>query len=258
MSYLESLFSLEGKIAVVTGASRGLGEAIAEALLGAGATVLLISANQDRLTAATEALRRRGLDAHQWRCDLADREQIAALISHVQEKFGRLDILVNNAGISQGHDLVGYPDEIWDRTISINLEAAFFLARGFAAMMKAQGSGSIINITSLNAELGFPNNPAYVAAKGALKQLGKSLAVDLGPFGVRVNNVGPGYFHTDMNALSWNDPQRHQQRAQRTLLGRWGEPQDLAGVIILLASNASAYITGQDFYVDGGWLAKGL
>jgi NAD(P)-dependent dehydrogenase (short-subunit alcohol dehydrogenase family) len=258
MHYLEKLFSLEGKIALVTGASRGLGQGIAEALLGAGATVILTSATESRLSATTEAFRQLGLSAHLWPCDLADRSQITELVNHIQEKFGRLDILVNNAGVTQGHDLVDYPDDLWDRTFQINVEAAFFLVRGFAAMMKAQGSGSIINITSLNAELGFPNNPAYVAAKGALKQLGKSLAVDLGPFGVRVNNIGPGYFHTDMNVQSWNDPQRQQQRADKTLLGRWGEPQDLAGVAVLLASDASAYITGQDIYVDGGWLAKGL
>ncbi len=258
MPYLESLFSLEGKIAVVTGASRGLGQGIAEALLGAGATVLLTSVTASRLADTTAAFRQRGLSAHMWPCDLADKRQIKDFVAHVQEEFGRVDILVNNAGVTQGHDLVDYPDEVWERTFRINVEAAFSLVRGFAAMMQAQGSGSIINITSINAELGFPNNPAYVAAKGALKQLGKALAVDLGPYGVRVNNIGPGYFHTDMTSQSWQDPQRRQQRAEKTVLGRWGEPQYLAGLVVLLASNASAYITGQDVYVDGGWLAKGL
>ena len=125
-------------------------------------------------------------------------------------------------------------------------------------MMKDQGGGSIINITSIGAELGFPNNPAYIAAKGALKQLTKSLALDLGPFGIRVNNIGPGYFRTDMTKGSWNDPQLEEDRIRRTILGRWGEPDDLAGAAIFLASEASRYITGQDLYVDGGWLAKGL
>jgi gluconate 5-dehydrogenase len=124
--------------------------------------------------------------------------------------------------------------------------------------MVEQQSGSIINITSINAERGFPGNPAYVAAKGALKQLSKALAVDLAPYGIRVNNIGPGYFHTDMTNGSWQDPERRAQRSNHTLLGRWGEGADLAGLVILLASPAAAYITGQDFYVDGGWLAKGL
>ena len=124
--------------------------------------------------------------------------------------------------------------------------------------MKDQGGGSIINITSIGAELGFPNNPAYIAAKGALKQLTRSLALDLGSFGIRVNNIGPGYFRTDMTKGSWNDPQLEEDRIRRTILGRWGEPDDLAGAVIFLASEASRYITGQDLYVDGGWLAKGL
>ena len=124
--------------------------------------------------------------------------------------------------------------------------------------MKKQGSGSIINITSIAAELGLPDNPAYMAAKGALKQLTKSLAFDLGPFGVRVNNIGPGYFQTDMTKFGWSDPERFEARARRTLLGRWGEPNDLAGAVIFLASDASRYITAQDLYVDGGWVAKGL
>lgn len=258
MKYLEKLFSLDGKIAVVTGASRGLGQGIAEALLEAGATVILTSVTVDRLAATTEAFRQRGLDADLWPCDLSDRGQTATFVQHIQENFGRLDILVNNAGITHTHELQGYPDDLWERTFRVNVEATFSLVRGFAPLMKAQKSGSIINITSINAEMGFPNNPAYVAAKGVLKQLGKALAVDLGPFGVRVNNIGPGYFHTDMTNQSWQDPERRQQRANKTLLGRWGEPQDLAGLVVLLASDASAYITGQDIYVDGGWLTKGL
>jgi NAD(P)-dependent dehydrogenase (short-subunit alcohol dehydrogenase family) len=125
-------------------------------------------------------------------------------------------------------------------------------------MMKDQRGGSIINITSIGAELGFPDNPAYVAAKGALKQLTRSLALDLGSFGIRVNNIGPGYFRTDMTNGSWNDPQLKEDRTRRTILGRWGQPEDLAGAVIFLASDASRYITGQDLYMDGGWLAKGL
>jgi gluconate 5-dehydrogenase len=123
--------------------------------------------------------------------------------------------------------------------------------------MKAHGSGSIINITSINAELGFPGNPAYVAFKGALKQLTKALALDLGP-SIRVNAIGPGYFRTDMTRKSWGDDTMRQERSSRTILGRWGVPDDLAGAVIFLASDASAYVTGIDLYVDGGWLAKGL
>ena len=231
---------------------------MAEALLRAGAAVIMVSANQARLDETTAALQAQGLRATSHCCDLADKAQIAALIAAVSSEPGRVDILVNAAGITEGHDLFDYPDEVWERTLQVNVSAAFYLARGFAPLMAAQHSGSIINITSINAERGFPGNPAYMAAKGALKQLSKSLAVDLAPHGIRVNNLGPGYFHTDMNSRSWNDPERREQRSSRTLLGRWGEPEDLAGAVIFLASAASAYLTGQDIYVDGGWLAKGL
>ncbi len=258
MSYLEQLFSLEGKIAVVTGASRGLGNAMAGALLRAGASVILVSANQTRLDAATAAFQAQGLSATSHCCDLADKTRIAALIEAVRRDPGRVDILVNAAGMTEGHALADYPDEVWERTLQVNVGAVFHLARGFAPLMAAQHGGSIINLTSINAEQGFPGNPAYVAAKGALKQLSKALAVDLATSGVRVNTIGPGYFHTDMTSGSWNDPDRRAQRSSRTLLGRWGEPDDLAGLVIYLASSASGYVTGQDFYIDGGWLAKGL
>jgi NAD(P)-dependent dehydrogenase (short-subunit alcohol dehydrogenase family) len=258
MSYLEQLFSLEGKTALVTGASRGLGRAIADALLRAGASVILVSANPDRLDEATSVWQSQGLPAISYACDLADKAQISALLETVYRDPGRMDILVNAAGITEGHALLDYPDEVWERTLQVNLSAAFYLARGLAPLLAAQKSGSIINITSINAEQGFPGNPAYVAAKGALKQLSKALAVDLGPQGIRVNTIGPGYFHTDMTSGSWNDPERRAQRSSRTLLGRWGEPEDLAGLVIFLASSASSYMTGQDIYIDGGWLAKGL
>ena len=138
------------------------------------------------------------------------------------------------------------------------MRAPFRLSRAVAGRMKAQRSGSIINITSLSAELAFPDNPAYVAFKGGLKQLGKALALDLAPFGIRVNNLGPGYIHTEMTRKSFEDPPRHEERAARSALNRWGEPEDLQGPAIFLASPASAFVTGQDLYVDGGWMIKGL
>jgi NAD(P)-dependent dehydrogenase (short-subunit alcohol dehydrogenase family) len=124
--------------------------------------------------------------------------------------------------------------------------------------MKKQKSGVIINITSINAELAFPNNPAYVSSKGGLKQLTKSLALDLGKYGIRVNNIGPGYIRTDMTKKSWLNKSRRKKIEEKTMLGRWGVSEDLSGLVIFLSSDSSSYITGQDFYVDGGWLAKGL
>jgi gluconate 5-dehydrogenase len=194
----------------------------------------------------------------EYACDLSDAKAVGALADFILTTQPRIDVLVNNAGVTFPHELFDYPDDFWHKTFRVNLEAPFQLARRLAPRMKEHGGGSIINVTSIGAELGFPNNPAYGAAKGALKQLTKSLAFDLGPFGIRVNNLGPGYFHTDMANLSYSDPDRRAARAGRTLLGRWGEPEDLAGAVIFLASDASRYMTGQDLYIDGGWLVKGL
>jgi NAD(P)-dependent dehydrogenase (short-subunit alcohol dehydrogenase family) len=217
----------------------------------------LVDVDSERLLAATQALRDENLDAHSVPCDLSRPDQIESLANQFRQQFDRLDVLVNNAGITLGRPLLDYPLEDWEKTIHVNLRAPFLLVQRLAGLMQERG-GSVINITSLNAELGFPANPAYLAAKGGLKQLTKSMALDLGPFGIRVNNIGPGYFDTDINTLSRADPIARAKRTERTILGRWGMPQDIVGLAILLASDASSYITGQDIYVDGGWLAKGL
>ena len=255
--YLQRLFSLEGRTAIVTGAARGNGRGIAGALARAGASVLLVDVLAAELTEAEDALRGEGLTVKAHAGDLTREGEPAAVVNAAVEAFGRLDVLVNNAGVTFGHELLGYPDELWKKTHDVNLKAPFDLARAAVPAMKTQGSGSIINITSLNAELAFPGNPAYVAFKGALKQLTKALALDLGPV-IRVNAIGPGYFRTDMTRKSWEDDTMRQERSARTILGRWGVPGDLAGAVIFLASDASAYVTGIDLYVDGGWLAKGL
>lgn len=254
MGYIEDLFSLKGRTAVVTGGGRGLGRAVAEALSRAGARTLLVGRNVERLQLAQEELVALGGEVLARPVDLGEREEVEALIGYVKSELGQLHILVNNAGVTKPQPLFAYADQAWDETLRVNLDAPFRLVRGLAPLMPE--GGSIINITSIAAELGAGDNPAYGAAKGGLKQLTKFLAHDLATRGIRVNAIGPGYFHTDMGALSWNDPQRRAQRAASTMLGRWGEPGDLAGIAVLLASDAAGYITGQDFYVDGGWLAK--
>ena len=175
------------------------------------------------------------------------------------KKHKKIDVLINNAGISLPNVTRGfYPKKNWDETLAINLSAAFHVSQTVIKYMIKTSKGSIINITSINAEFAFPNNPAYVASKGGLKMLGKALAKDCGKYGIRVNNLGPGYIKTEMTMKSFNDKNKRTARENSTMLGRWGEVDDLLGPCIFLASDASSYVTGQDIYVDGGWSSNGL
>jgi gluconate 5-dehydrogenase len=230
-------FSLAGKAAIVTGASRGIGAALADALASAGATVTGLA----RSAAPEKKFE------HQVRYVSRD---VTAGIGGICAETGQLDILINAAGIS----LPGA--ENFAETIQTNLLAVHAACEAVRPYMRA--GGSIINITSIASILGLPGNPAYNASKGGLRLLTKSLAVDYGPAGIRVNALAPGYIRTAMTAASQADPARHETRRRHTCLGRWGDVEDLAGAAIFLASDAAAYITGIDLFVDGGWTAKGL
>jgi len=258
MSRLEDMFSLDGRTAVVTGGARGNGKAIAEGLLIANSVVIICDIIKKELDETVSEFKNKyGVSKIcGYTCDLTNADDFSNFLSYIG--LGKVDILVNNAGITKGNSFLDYTDEDWKNTLKINLDVPYKLCQFVGNIMKKQGSGSIINITSLNAEQGFFCNPAYVASKGALKQLTKAIAMDLGKYGIRVNNVGPGYFKTKMTKKSWDDLSLRKERENRTILGRWGNPEDLAGVVIFLASDASSYITGQDIYVDGGWLAKGI
>jgi NAD(P)-dependent dehydrogenase (short-subunit alcohol dehydrogenase family) len=254
MDFVEQMFSLKGKVAVVTGAKRGIGRAICKAFEAAGATVLGV----DKLEIVGETF-----DTLQ--CNIADPKSISKIVQFCDHNYGTVDILVNNAGVGFAHDFLDYPLEDWETTCMVNLRAPFLLMQGLSPLMIENGKGSIINITSLNAEMAFPNNPAYPAAKGGLKMMSKSFAYELGKRNIRVNNIGPGYFKTEFHKqdgrvkkLNWEDSVILRERSEKTLLGRWGEPQDVVGLAIFLSSDSSSYITGQDIYVDGGWLTKGL
>jgi NAD(P)-dependent dehydrogenase (short-subunit alcohol dehydrogenase family) len=224
--------------------------------------VLLIDRLEEELQATCAALQAAGGEVRSLACDLTEAGAVAAAVQEILDWTGRLDVLVNNAGISLPQPGSAAPDAdseaYWRRTLAVNLDVPFQLIRAAAEPMKNQGGGSIINITSLNSELAFPDNPAYMASKGGLRQLTRSFALDLAPHHIRVNNIGPGYLHTAMTDGSYNDPERHRQRAERVPLGRWGQPEDLQGAAVFLASDAAAYVTGVDLYVDGGWLIKGL
>ena len=257
MSYLETLFSLKDKTAIITGAARGNGKAIAKALVSAGAKILICDILKKELARTDKYLSQFGTVCS-YACDLGTKRGVNNLISFAKVTIKQVHILVNNAGISISQPLEDYSEESWEKTYRTNLMAPFRLSKEIGQIMKKQKCGTIINITSLNSELAFPDNPAYITFKGALKQLTKSLSLDLGKYGIRANNVGPGYFKTNMTKKSWNDSKLKKQRKDRMILGRWGQPDDLAGIVVFLASDSSSYITGQDIYVDGGWLTKGL
>jgi len=238
-------FSLDGKLAVVTGASRGIGAAIAAGFAEAGAKVFGLSRSGIAPTGMTALA-----------CDLADDAAIKRAFEEIA-KGGKLDVLVNAAGISLPADRASELKRFRD-TVATDLTGVYATILAAHPLLKKSGAGSIINLTSINSVRGFPGNPGYVAAKAGLAGLTRALANDYARDGIRVNALAPGYVATEMTAGSFKDPALHEERRRHTMLGRWGKPDDLVGAAIFLASEASAYMTGQELFVDGGWTAKGL
>lgn len=249
------LFRLDGKVSLVTGSARGLGAAIAMALAEAGADVVANDrtdpADTARAIASMPGRRSLGLVA-----DLSDRAASDALIAGVLDKMGRLDILVNNAGIIRRAPAVDHGDADWDSVIEVNLTAVFRLCRAAGRHMLARGSGKIINIASLLSFQGGVTVPSYSAAKGAVAQVTKALANEWAGKGINVNAIAPGYMRTENTRPLADDPVRSRQISERIPAGRWGEPRDLAGTAVFLASAASDYVNGHVLVVDGGWLAR--
>ena len=247
---VKNIFDLSGKTALVTGGGRGIGHAIALGFLKNGCAVGVFDRNFE------EQLQK---EIQIFSVDLSLETNIQSAFDNFYSHFGKVDILVNCAGITIPNSSEDYISDDWIRTININLNAAFFLSRLVGKrMIEQQGGGSIINVTSIGAEQGFPSNPAYCSSKGGLKQLTKALAFDWGKYGIRVNNLVPGYTNTPMNEKSWSDSTLRELRANSTMLKRWAEPEDMVGPSIFLASDASSYVTASDLIVDGGWTAKGM
>ena len=249
---MSKLFSLEGRVALVTGASRGLGWAIAEALAEHGAHVVLSSRDQAALDGRAAELEKRGLSAQARAFDAADRGAGAEAVAAVQAEHGRLDILVNNAGINHRAPLAEFDDGDWDRVIETNLTSVMRLSRDAGRHMAARGHGRIINTASIMSLVARPGVAAYVASKGGLAALTRALAVEFGPQGVTSNAIGPGYIVTDMNTALKADPEFDAFVRAGTPLGRWGEPKEIGAVALFLASDASSYVNGHLLVADGG------
>lgn len=246
------LFSLSGRVALVTGASRGLGKSMAQALARAGATVVLTARDVARLEEVASEIRREGHQAHVDAFDLLDEDAVVAAVPRVVERFGRLDILLNNAGIYVTSKLLDSTLELWHRTMDTNLTAAYLLAREAARSMIPQKSGRIINVGSYCSVLGRERMQAYAASKHGLAGLTKSLAGELGRYGINCNAIAPGYFMTDMIERVADDAELMQAFTGAIALNRFGRPDEVCGAAVFLASDAASYVNGHILHVDGG------
>ncbi|MFP4704680.1 MAG: SDR family NAD(P)-dependent oxidoreductase [Spirochaetaceae bacterium] len=246
------MFSLTGKTALVTGSSRGLGLIFAEGLASGGATVVLNGRNETTLEHALESLRRNGHRVTSKAFDITDQAAVQTAISELESSGYSIDILVNNAGVQQRAPLHEFPEEDWRRILEINLTGAFIVSKYVAQGMIRRGGGKIINICSMQSDLGRSTIAPYAASKGGLKMLTKGMAVDWARYNIQVNGLGPGYFITEMTKPLADDPAFDSWLTRRTPSGRWGDPEEMIGALLLLASQASTYINGQILYVDGG------
>lgn len=246
---------LEGKVAVVTGGSRGLGRGMALALAEAGADVAVASRTLSTLKEVSQEIEGKGRRSLAVELDVCNLPTIDQMVKKVVDEFGRIDILVNNAGMNIRKPTVQVTEEDWDKIISTNLKGAFFCAQAVGKVMIRQKRGKIINIGSLTSKVALPNMAPYAATRGGILQLTKTLAVEWAKYNINVNAIGPGYFKTAQTAPLFTDKRWVEEILKKIPLGRTGLPEDLGGTVVFLASDASDYITGQIIFVDGGWLA---
>ncbi len=247
------MFDLTGKVAMVTGSTRGLGEAAAMALAKAGADVAVCGRNPADLNRVSSAIMAMNRKSAGFTLDVTSRDSIYEGVEQILKHFGKVDILVNNAGVNRRGPVLEYPEEAWDLVIKTNLKGYFLVAQTVVPQMLQRGYGKVINISSIFGTVALPNLVAYAASKGGVNQMTKVMALEWAEKGVRVNAIGPSYFETDLVTRLRNDPERFKFINERTPMGRWGNPSELEGIVIFLASPASDFITGQTIYIDGGW-----
>ena len=250
---------LQNKVAIVTGAATGIGEAIAIQMAreGAAVTIDYIAGQQDKANEVVTRIKKDGGNAIAVEVDVTKEDQVKNLIMQTARTFGRLDILVNNAGVEREHPFLEMPLDVWNWVLAVDLTGPWLCSQAAARQMVKQGDGGrIINISSVHEDLPMPTNAPYCAAKGGLRMLMRTIAVELAPHKITVNNIGPGAIDTDLDAPTINDPSKFQKLLSEIPLGRVGQPSEVARLAVFLASDAAAYITGSTYFIDGGMLRQ--
>lgn len=259
MQNFQDLFNLKEKVAVVTGGRRGMGRTHCLSLADAGARVVVSDISKEDCQKVVEEIEEKGGEAIAVECDISKKEEVENLMEQAKEAYGGVDILVNNAGIVDFKSFFELTEEDWDRIIDVNLKGYFLCTKAAAELMKERGEGNIINIGSIamgQAGIGFPNATPYVASKGGIAGMTESLAIDLAPYGIRINAIAPGFIETPMV-----DPVKEDEEGVNAIISklpfkRAGQPEEISSVVLFLASDASSYMTGAIINVDGGWLAS--
>jgi NAD(P)-dependent dehydrogenase (short-subunit alcohol dehydrogenase family) len=247
---------LRARVAVVTGASQGLGEAIAVALAAEGAQVALVARDEVRLNTVAERIRSAGGDASTFRADVSSESDVRALERDVLARYGSVHILVNNAGVNVRKPVVDFTLDDWNLVMGTNVTAAFLMCRSFVPAMKGHGYGRILNMTSTMSHVSLPHRIAYSASKTALLGVTRTLALELAADGITVNGISPGPFGTEMNRVLMDTPELNAQFLASVPLGRWGKPEEVGALAVYLCSEEAGFVTGTDILIDGGWCAR--
>jgi gluconate 5-dehydrogenase len=253
---MSRLFDLTGRVALVTGSSRGIGLALARGLAEAGAHVVLNARSADQLEAARQSLADDGLTVSAYGFDVTSSAAVTEAVAAIERDVGPIDILINNAGMQFRTALADFPEERWHQLFSVNVDSVFFVGQAVARRMIPRGRGKIVNVCSVQSELARPNIAPYTATKGAVKNLTKGMCTDWAKYGIQVNGLAPGYFKTELNAALVADPQFSAWLESRTPAGRWGDVGELIGAAVFLSSDASSFVNGHILYIDGGITAS--
>lgn len=252
---MSNLFNLSGKVALITGSGQGIGNLLAKGLAEHGATIIVNDIDEKRVDAAVNELLELGYNAHGLAFDVTQKQQIIQAVETISKDFGEIDILINNAGIQRRHPILEFPENEWDDLVNVNQKAVFLMMQEVGKKMAERGQGKIINIGSMQSELGRDTITPYAATKGAVKMLTRGACVELAKHNIQVNGIAPGYFATELTKPLVENQEFTEWLCKRTPANRWGDPKELVGAAVFLSSSASDFVNGHLLFVDGGMLA---